>query len=55
MPYVKLFVWSGGNVFYYLKIYLSIYTVLSCVVLNHIWQLCGLKVGILGTQSPKYI
>ena len=29
--------------------------VLSCIVLSHIWQFCGLEVGILGNQSPKYV
>ena len=29
--------------------------VLSCTAFGHIWQFCGLKVGILGTQSPKYL
>ena len=29
--------------------------VLSCIVLSHIWQFCEVKVGILGTQSPKYV
>ena len=35
------------------EIYKCYMSVLSCVVFHHIWQFCGLKVGILGTKLPK--
>ena len=38
-----------------LYIVFCIEAVLRCVIFGHIWQLCGLKVGILGTQSPRFV
>ena len=29
--------------------------VLSCIVFHHIWQFCGLKVGVLGTKFPNFL
>ena len=49
---IRTIIWNGSLPLLYFG-YFTV--VLSCVVVSHIWQIHGLKVSILGTQSPKYL